>query len=336
MVATRSEVVEWKTIQREGWNVLLLGNGASIALHRDFQYETLHGVAEKKGLLSKAAPLFAKLGTTNFEHVLLACWYAEKVNDALGGDSPTITEAYEEVREALIEAVRVTHPRYAQISDDLLRVATYASAFQTVISLNYDLMLYWAMLSYNEQRGENWFKDAFVDGRFETDWDYLRKPHRGAKGATLVFYPHGNLALARNYAGGELKIHAGATDLLGAITRRWLSGEYVPIFVSEGTSEDKVAAIQRSRYLSTVFEKVMPNLEQNVVVYGWSFDEKDQHLLKALLRSPKNLAVSVYTEQAEDKQQAFCHHVMEAIREVSSDVNVKFFDSQSGGCWNKE
>lgn len=74
--------------------------------------------------------------------MLLACWYAENVNEALGSPSADITKAYEEVRTALIEAVHAVHPGHAAISADLLKAADYASRFQTVVSLNYDLTLY--------------------------------------------------------------------------------------------------------------------------------------------------------------------------------------------------
>ena len=110
-----------------------------------------------------------------------------------------------------------------------------------------------------------------------------------------MFYPHGSLSVARDYIGDETKIAAstGATgDLLEAITRKWSSGHYVPVFVSEGTSKEKVAAIRRSHYLTNVFEEVLPAIGASLVVYGWSFDERDQHVLNAIsANSPKRMAV---------------------------------------------
>ena len=79
----RIDIDLWDALRESTWDTLLLGNGASIAIHREFAYPTLHSVADAKGLLPTTAPIFAKLGTTDFEHVLLACWYAEHVNGAL-------------------------------------------------------------------------------------------------------------------------------------------------------------------------------------------------------------------------------------------------------------
>lgn len=333
----RIDIDTWAKTSTAGWKAILLGNGASIAIHKEFAYPTLHGVADAKGLLPTTAPIFARLGTTDFEHVLLACWYAEHVNMALGTPSADISAAYVEVRTALIEAVHSVHPIHADVAADLQRVGAFTSAFPTVVSLNYDLTLYWAMLLFNAVNG-SWFKDVFHDGKFQTDWEYLRQPYGRAAGATLVFYPHGSLAVVRNYVGNETKIAVGAGavgDLLGTITQRWASGHYVPVFVSEGTSKEKVAAIRRSYYLTNVYEEVLPALGESVVVYGWSFDERDQHVLDAISANPpKRMAVSVFTGQSDAEQQAFCHQVLKAAGRSLSRTTVTFFDSQSPGCWN--
>ena len=238
---------------------------------------------------------------------------------------------------ALVGASRSTKPHANLEYKDGRRVGTFASAFPTVVSLNYDLTLYWAMLLFNAANG-SWFKDAFHHGEFQTDWEYLRKPYGHAAGATLVFYPHGSLSVARDYIGDEAKIAAstGATgDLLEAITRKWSSGHYVPVFVSEGTSKEKVAAIRRSHYLTNVYEEVLPAIGESLVVYGWSFDERDQHVLDAISANPpKRMAVSVFTGQPEPDQQAFCHQVLKAAGRYLPDTSVTFFDSQSPGCWN--
>ena len=323
----------WASLRDANWQTLMLGNGASIAIHNEFAYPTLHSVADAKGLLATTAPIFAKLGTTDFEHVLLACWYAEHVNVALGTPSADISAAYAEVRTALIQAVHSVHPVHADVAADLQRAGTFASSFPTVVSLNYDLTLYWAMLLFNAANG-SWFKDAFHHGEFQTNWGYLRRPLPPATGATLVFYPHGSLSVARDYIGDETKIAVAAGDLLETITHRWSSGHYVPVFVSEGTSKEKVASIRRSHYLTNVYEEVLPELGENLVVYGWSFDQRDQHVLNAISANPpKRMAVSVFTGQSEADQQAFCHQVLKTVGQSLAGTDVIFFDSLSPGCW---
>lgn len=335
----KNDIKSWSDVGWEDWSTIILGNGASIAIHQGFSYQSLRDVASKNGRLATAAPIFDEFKTADFEHVLLACWYADRVNRAMKVPSTNISVAYVEVREALIEAVHGVHPMYTDISGDLQRVGKFASRFHTVVSLNYDLILYWAMMKLNENK-RNWFKDAFCGGNFETNWEYLRSPYIGNDGATLVFYPHGSLSLAHDYLGNELKIVSStdtARDLLDAITKQWRSGRYVPVFVSEGTSKEKIAAIRRSRYLMNVYEKVLPTVGEGVVVYGWSFDVRDKHVLDAMAGSaspPKRLAVSVFTRQPEVDQQKFCNHVRNMVEQSLLDADVTFFDSQSPGCWN--
>lgn len=326
---------QWGEMAEQQWSSLLLGNGASITLNEGFRYPTLHGVADAAGLLPNTAPLFRALGTTDFEHVLLGCWYAEKVNAALRSPSADITKAYAEVRSALIEAVRVVHPEHASIVASLQRAAAFASTFPTVVTLNYDVTLYWAMLLFNATNG-NWFKDAFVNGKFKADWQDLRAPYGAAKGATLVFYPHGSLIISREYLGGEVKLAAGpAQDLLGTIAAQWTTGEFVPVFVSEGASADKLSAIRRSRYLSSIYDDVLPGLGEGLVVYGWSLDERDRHILSAIgKKAPRRLAVSVFTGQPPADQQRFCHRVLAEAAAILPGTVVEFFDSQSPGCWS--
>ena len=47
-------IKEWRELEDKGWNSLLLGNGASIAVSKQFCYGTLYEVAEKEGMLRDA------------------------------------------------------------------------------------------------------------------------------------------------------------------------------------------------------------------------------------------------------------------------------------------
>ena len=327
-------VYSWEQIDNGAWNSLIVGNGASIAIHRHFNYSDLYEVAKSEGYLHLAEKIFSNLKSNDFEYVLLACWYAQIVNSALGKPSKEIESAYLEIRDALIKTVRYVHPVHAEISSHLKEISNFAKKFPTIISLNYDLMLYWAILQFNE-KNKFWFKDAFIAGQFVKDWGYLRKPYAGADGSSLVFYPHGSLFLAKDRFGRETKISASLTGLIENITSSWISGDYVPIFVSEGTSEQKVNSIRRSRYLSAVLDDVLPALGANVVVYGWGFDPRDEHVLQAISRNPPDkIAVSVYTGQPTESQQEYCYSVLASVKKNLPKTKVIFYDSRSSGCWN--
>lgn len=63
----RIDIALWDALRESTWDILLLGNGASIAIHKEFAYPTLHSVDDAKELLATTAPIFAKLGASDFE-----------------------------------------------------------------------------------------------------------------------------------------------------------------------------------------------------------------------------------------------------------------------------
>lgn len=323
------------------WQGLLLGNGASMALSpKSFGYASLFDAAVAAGKLPTTQPIFHSVvpggTTTDFEHVLYALSHAKIVNDALCIPSSAVAASYEEVRNALIETVEENHCEFATVRSKLVSAGDFAATFDTVVTLNYDLTLYWAMQLHRDQHG-TWLKDGFVSGRFVPDWQDLRRPYGGAKGATLVFFAHGSLILATGPNGIESKVVVGASSpsLSSAIGAQWALAGARPLFISEGDSAAKLQAIRRSHYLSLVYDDVLSDFgKKNVVAYGLSFHDRDAHILAPLAKNPPaRLAVAVYTANPVAAN-VFCHHVHAATADLQQrGTVVEFFDSASPGCW---
>jgi hypothetical protein len=203
-----------------------------------------------------------------------------------------------------------------------------------VFSLNYDLLLYWAMMAANDAADGNLFKDCFKgDGHFEPDYEYLRRPHKNLATATLVFYPHGNLSLATDMWGTETKITHTSDGLLNAITASWSLGGSTPLFVSEGDSEKKIRSIGRNFYLNQVYSELCAH-RNSVLVYGWGFGRQDSHILSALARARvSRFGVSVYSGGSDPDH--FCYEVSRAIHRTRGleTAHVDFFDSSEPGVW---
>jgi hypothetical protein len=330
-------IYTWEDIEERFNKTVILGNGASIAIDRRFRYDSLLTTARELSLISEGAErLFEQFDTEDFELVLSLLWQAYKVNEALGIEPGKINQVYEEVRSALIEAVRRNHARHEEVSLYLVNIYKYLKRFDKVISLNYDLLVYWAMLAGNDELG-SWFKDCFINGEFESSWkEYLVKPH-GAEGATLVFYPHGNLALATTIVGGDKKVIRQSIEelLLDRIVTEWESGESVPLFVSEGESKQKEVAIKRNGYLNDVFHNVLRDLGDRVVIYGWSLSENDEHILRQIARSQiEEIAISIYRgSRTDDDLQDRAGEVLERLYGFFPEANIYIFYSESEGCW---
>ncbi|KFC65651.1 DUF4917 family protein [Massilia sp. LC238] len=324
-----TKINQWEEIKERFKDGLLLGNGASMAIHRGFGYAGLFEAAQEHQFITpEVASVFDAFGVNDFELVLRRLWQAKVVNQTLGIAAGRVEEAYAQVRTALIETVRHVHINHDDAVVHLKPIYTFMQGFKTVVSLNYDLIVYWAAMYSRDSIG-SWFKDCFVGGTFADNWEPMREPYGAAAGATLFFYPHGNLALARALDDEEGKLTARGQDLLTRILKVWESGQAVPLFVCEGTSEYKVKSIRSSSYLQRVNREVLPNIGSSLVIYGWGLAEQEQHILAALSKSNcKRVAVSVYANNEE-----YMRRAEQTLRDIGIE-EVVFFDSTSPGCWN--
>ena len=121
------------------------------------------------------------------------------------------------------------HPVYADVAADPQRSAV-CERIPTVVSLNYDLTLYWAMLLFNARR-------MGVGSRTHSTTGSSRRI--GVSAATLWARCRSNIgfstltAVLRLLVTTQMRqsslVGAGAAgDLLGTITRRWASGHLCP------------------------------------------------------------------------------------------------------------
>ncbi|EDQ7128677.1 DUF4917 family protein [Salmonella enterica] len=323
----------WSELAQRYDGTILLGNGASIAVSPRFAYGSLlEHVTQRESLADDARRLFDFFKTEDFELILRIVWQASNVNKSLEIEDVRTHEAYLRIRECLIQAVRDVHPEHNEINEHLPHTYNFLKQFDTVISLNYDLIVYWTMTYGLDIQDRHKFKDCFLSGGiFAEDWQRLRSPY-DEQSSTLVFYPHGSLVLCRNRVEQERKIHIRGSGLLASILERWQSEDVVPLFVSEGTHEQKVNSIQNSTYLSTVYREILTEQCESLVIFGWGMGEHDVHLLKRMARTGiRRVAVSVFRGDL-----AYCTRVNQLIRDnLGQDICIEFFDSESPGCWNK-
>ena len=329
------KIYNWQDISEKFSDSILLGNGASISINKSFTYDSLKEYAATNGLFNSSInSLFDFFKTSDFELILRLVWHATKVNEALGIADSETEKAYEHVRDCLINTIQRIHPEHIEVRDQFLAITNFLSSFKTVLSLNYDLTLYWVMMYAKDLDNNHMFKDCMINGEFKSDWQGLRKSvnHR-FQNTSLVFYPHGSLVLARNVAEQEVKLVSDKDDdLLESILKYWRSSDYIPLFVSEGTSNQKIAAIKNSYYLSIIYREVIPSIVDNLTIFGWGFGEEDIHILEKLKDScVKRIAVSVY-----NNDQEYCRTVTQMIHDhIGRNIEITFFDSESNGCWNK-
>ncbi|WP_175772435.1 DUF4917 family protein [Paraburkholderia phenazinium] len=325
------EICKWSDLARDFSHTLLVGNGGSVAVHREFGYAGLFEAAQVNRFVDeRVQDVFTRFDTDDFELVLRRLWQAKQVNSALGIAVKEVDEAYSVVRRALIQTVQTVHVSHEAAADHLRPIYQFMRNFLTVVCLNYDLVVYWAAQRGNEESGSRYhFKDCFNSGVFSDDWKTYREPYGGVERPTIFCYPHGNLALGVRTDFQERKLVAGSQDLLNTIIATWDAGERSPLFVCDGTSEHKLDAILKSRYLRSVYNGPLAYMGESLVIYGWGIGKQEQHILDRIaFAPPSRVAVSVH-----GGMQVYCEHAYKALSEAGI-KDIRFFDSASEGAWN--
>lgn len=314
MADVTPDLESWAEVGQDTWDGLLIGNGASMAVWEKFGYASLLDVAEsgviEHPLSEEEKRLFSELGTTNFEQVLWGLRQAQRVNAVFDNESSDIDDAYASVQSALVEAVHSVHLPHAEVpGPTLAHIRAALLGYDKVFSLNYDLIVYWAVM---HEGATDEFKDFLWGGSFDiADTQIYGKN-------TKILWPHGGLHLYRNAAGTTSKRQAiGGTllDLFGGNVAQ------IPLFVSEGSSEDKLRTISRSDYLTFAYQELSAH-DFPLVIFGSSLDDSDAHIIRAVGRHPRSVAVAI---RAGTDEQVVTRKA--SIRAKLPSMDLRYFDA---------
>ena len=299
---------------KHDWSGLLVGNGFSQNIWPSFGYASLFENATRDGgahLVPADISLFDRLETRNFEVVLSALITSRIVSNALGQPFDHFTDREESIRAALIRAVHGVHVPWGGVSEAVLdRVAEELSKYSSIYCTNYDLLIYWSIMRDPES-----FRDYFWAQQFDITntevWGKKSKAH----------FLHGGLHLYRLLNGQTLKRRANEgqnlLDLFGTPYQ-----DAMPLFISEGTAEEKLASIYRSDYLSFVFSTLSQDAGP-LVVFGHSLSESDRHIANVIgSHKGRPVAVSVRADCNVRQRKA---QIIDAL----PDATPYFFDAAS-------
>jgi hypothetical protein len=313
---------------------LLLGNGASQALWKNFAYPSLYQVAcdpQRTHPLTRVdQAFFTEMDTVNFEAVLSALATTRMVCGHLRKEFGDVDERYQSIRTSLIEAVRAIHIPFENVPVEIKRqLGGIFSWYKYLYTTNYDLLPYWAIM---ETKDEYKCKDFFwgADQSFDSS-----DAHEWNNGGTRVLYLHGALHLYHDLRGNTKKkvFQADGADLL---TQFDVAGEWIPLFVSEGVSKDKLRSIRRNDYLSFAYWKFTFHRGPLVVFGSRLTKEHDQHILDAMKQwrqydnsrlgrnsPPRKIAISIFPAIGSAEIIATKNRLQSEL----TDCEVYFFDS---------
>jgi len=283
---------------------LLLGNGFSRSITDDrFHYDSLFEKFLAKCSLENKR-IFKGFGTSNFEFILEKLLNAIFVNRIFRVDAyriKEIEEATQCLKDGLIETIQDIHPLAGDIDKKTLeRIGIQLNSFNDIFTLNYDLFLYRITLILNDKhhQGENvgQYSDYFWDN-YDEQFLYFGSSEE-FKGYKHPYYLHGALFLFKE-ASYDLKLKRktdSPTELV-KLVRDAIQGGRMPLFVSEGTPQDKRETIKQSHYLEFALKK-LAEAERRLVIFGASLSDPDQHIIDALNKNDRDLAVSIHIDDA--------------------------------------
>lgn len=262
-----------------GIRSLLLGNGFSRAYSDDFAYGRLRDVAEMPGLSVAPDRLFTEIGSDDFETVMerlrstagLVDLYTPRSTRLIG----RLRTDADVVRRGLVDAISRVHPASAaEVADEeYAHAAAFLGHFARVFTVNYDLLLYWAVLHADSAAVPK--KDRFLrPGGGPLRWIPPRRPED-----QNIYYLHGAVHL---YMHDDVVQKLGRVDgpLVEQLLENLERGRY-PLVVTEGSRADKEARIARNPYLAHCHAE-LASTAGSLFVHGLGLSDNDGHLFEAI------------------------------------------------------
>jgi len=261
---------------------LLLGNGFSIAAWPLFGYGALLGTVV--GQAPRIEELFDRFQTVDFERVARALLEAREVLCVHEGTNSLIEAIegdYRGLRRLLVSAVTKIHPAGPREFEEeeyrhavaflkrFLGSATDADSLRgRVFTTSYDLLLYWTLMEGLPQLNCD---DGFRSGAWRR------------RESQNVFYLHGALHLVGDR--GSTRKRSVEGRLIANVGKR-IARDDVPLFISEGSSQEKRVRIAESDYLtaaSECFAAACDDADARLFVFGHSLRGEDAHIFEKII-----------------------------------------------------
>jgi hypothetical protein len=212
-----------------------------------------------------------------------------------------------------------------------------------VFTFNYDLLLYWTLMHADEEDGVDPItlsrNDGFGNDEDEPEADFV--VWRGEAGArsTCFHYLHGALHLFD--AGKTLQKYTWVRKQERIIdqVRSAMQDDKFPLFVAEGTSDQKRTKIAHSSYLYQVGKVLTANANTGThcfFLHGHSLAENDEHILKRLARGRfKKLYIGLHGDpnSASNEEITKKARLMQDARLDRWPLEIEFYQSESAAVW---
>lgn len=296
---------------------LLLGNGFSMAYKKErFSFKNLLESATEgeEPLIKKNSPiykLFLEFGTSDFEKIVRLLESSSQVlkyyNEDSNSTQTTMTSDAKSLKKHLVKVITNNHPELPTeiLEEEYLSCINFIKKFDTIFTLNYDLLLFWTTMRYKELKDNDFFKndsearlnisDGFGNIGTETQKDYVVFKNDNSNYYQTIHYLHGALHIFDNKHEIIKNTYSRTQKALKEQTLENLEKSIYPIFISEGTTNQKLAKIIHNSYLNSSYKtlKTIPEKYKNksttqqttLIIFGTMLKNNDEHIIDAIVKS---------------------------------------------------
>jgi hypothetical protein len=326
---------------------LLMGNGFSMSYDSDiFSYNALSKfIYELKD--KELHQLFDILNTNNFELMMQQLDNAAQIAIVFGANNTVVSKiksASVLLKSSLIDAIKELHPEHVfEVPESKSQAcATFLKSFLEengqIFSTNYDLLLYWVLMRNQLDRMGDGFgretddTDEWIEPE-ERNWSELRWGLN--KSTQSIHYLHGALHLFDTGIDIIKEEYTNEHFLLENVKARMAKKEY-PIFVTAGSSKEKLTHIMHNKYLANCFES-LSTISGTLICFGFGFGSYDEHIIKAINKAYKwredtqgNLErlQSIYIGVYSDKDLEHINSIKKKFK-----VPLRVFDAKTVNVW---
>src|ERR1019366_3156748 len=193
--------------------------------------------------------------------------------------------------------------------------------------------MYWAQM-HQQSEVRLLHDDGFRKPEDEVDAPYVTWDSSGSREQT-TFYLHGGLHIVDT--GTEVRKLTWANTGIALIDQIQdaLNADSYPLFVSEGTSHEKLTRIKHSDYLARSFRSLR-EIQGCLFIYGLSMAANDEHVLKQLERGKmSHLFISLYGNPRSETNQMIVRRsrAIGEARPRNRALAVTFYDAESAHIW---
>ena len=199
-------------------------------------------------------------------------------------------------------------------------ISTYLKTNGKIFSMNYDLLLHWAIVRFRETNEQLRFR--IYDGFFKPDKTGSKLYWAPSKKQNL-YLCHGSLELKKD--GRKCYRNKDYMYSLDSSVSDFLDTENLPLIVSSNDSSVKREEIESNDYLISCFDAIK-EMKGSLIIIGLSFRQNDEHIVEAL-RTAKENGLSIYYGCFSDKDYD------ESIKMSQSLAFDGFFDSSTANIW---